>query len=178
MFTMLRILRPDYLLQNLAQLSSTWLLGRGFHGLILDVDNTFVSRDEQLPSVVYVQWLQKLQACGIKVVLLSNNGGIRVMSIATTVGVPVQTWAGKPLPLCFKQAVMHLNLARDEVLVVGDQLFTDVLGAHWGGFKVALVKPLPGKDFILTSWMRKLENKVFQSWRQTDINDNWEEASL
>jgi HAD superfamily phosphatase (TIGR01668 family) len=175
---MLRILRPDYLLQNLAQLSSTWLLGQGFRGLILDVDNTFVSRDEQLPSAIYVQWIKKLQTCGIKIVLLSNNGGIRVMSIATAVAVPVQTWAGKPLPFCFKQAVKHLNLSREEVLVVGDQLFTDVLGAHWGGFKVALVKPLPGKDFIVTSWIRKLENKVFQSWRKTSIDDKREEDSL
>ena len=175
---MLQILQPDYLLQSLVQLSGTWLQVRGFHGLILDVDNTFVSRDEQLPSVLHAIWLQKLQSSGIKVILLSNNGGFRVTSIAASASVPVQTWAGKPLPWRFKQAGRYLDLPQEKILVVGDQLFTDVLGAHWSGFKAAWVKPLPGRDFILTSWMRKLETMVFLFWHKTGVNSNCEEDSL
>ena len=83
---MLQILQPDFFLQNLLQVSSTWLQVRNFQGLILDVDNTFVSRDAALPSVFYGEWLEKLQAGGIRVILLSNNGGSRAEGIAARAG--------------------------------------------------------------------------------------------
>ena len=175
---MLQILQPDFFLQNLLQVSSTWLQVRNFQGLILDVDNTFVSRDAALPSVIYGEWLEKLQAGGIRVILLSNNGGSRAEGIAARAGVPVQTWAAKPLPSAFKQAGVSLGLPRAQILVIGDQLFTDILGAHLAGFKAALVKPLPGTDFLLTHGMRTLEKYVFQYWRKTGVPTSWEEDSL
>ena len=175
---MLQILQPDFFLQNVLQVSTIWLQVRNFHGLILDVDNTFVSRDAQLPSAFYGAWLAKLQAGGTRVILLSNNGGSRAQAIADATGIPVQTWAIKPFPAAFKQAGMLLGLPRKQILVVGDQLFTDILGAHLAGFKAALVKPLPGTDFILTHGMRTLEKFVFNYWRKTGVPTGWEEDSL
>lgn len=163
---MLKILQPDYCFKNVLNISKVWLQTHDFLGIILDVDNTFVSRDALLPSEIYMSWLCQLQEAGIKVVLLSNNGGFRAMQINLAVKTQLFTWAGKPWPGAFEKAETFLNLPMSNILVVGDQIFTDVLGAHLKGLKVGLVNPLPGKDFWATTIMRHFEKIILRTWKE------------
>ena len=66
----------------------------------------------------------------------------------------------KPLPFGFMRALKHLGLRRKQVAVVGDQLFTDVLGAKFLGLRTILTKPLVEKDFPLTRLLRFLERTI------------------
>jgi len=53
--------------------------------------------------------------------------------------------------------------------MVGDQLFTDILGANWLGLKTILVRPLSQRDFSATKLSRLLEKPFLRLWRKTKV---------
>lgn len=159
-----RRLHPDFCFQSLTHLSPAWF-SRNFQGLILDVDNTLVSRREDVPRPEFLAWLQKLKKAQVRIVLVSNNGGRRGRILTDFLQLPLITWAAKPLPIGLRKAIQLLHLPQEKILVVGDQLFTDVLGAHNLGLKAAWVQPLDDADFIVTAGMRILEKKLRSRWQ-------------
>lgn len=158
---MLHLFCPDYRCGKIADISVAWLQAQGVKKLILDVDNTLLPWDAMEASAENLEWLECVHAAGIGIMLLSNNGGARLKHIREQVGLPAVSWAAKPLPLGFKRALHQMSLeGRSEVLVIGDQLITDVLGAKSLGLKVMWVKSLAEKEFLVTRLTRKVEKIV------------------
>jgi HAD superfamily phosphatase (TIGR01668 family) len=93
--------------------------------------------------------------------MLSNNFSERVAAVGAALDVPTVANALKPLPFGFLRALRMLGTARRETVVIGDQLFTDVLGAKVLGLHAVLTEPLVPKDFPLTRVLRLLERVVF-----------------
>ena len=83
---------------------------------------------------------------GLKIVLVTNNSTPWALTVAENLGIPCIPNARKPLPGGFRRALEVLDLPRDRVVVIGDQFFTDVLGAKLFGLPVILVPPLGGRD--------------------------------
>ena len=169
---MLEKLTPDFRFASLTDIETEWLRQHHFDALLLDIDNTLLVRGENLLPAGHLLWLQELRRAGVDVVLVSNNGGRRVEALpsqltAGGIPLPVLTWAGKPLKQAFARAAARLKRpsvpgtgAPQGILVVGDQLFTDVLGAHCSGLPAAWTRPLPGRDFIFTRMVRLAERWV------------------
>ena len=173
---MLKIFQPDYIFLILMEITPIWLKSRSFTALILDVDNTLLSRKAEYLPAKHKLWLGKLLQAGIKITLVTNSGGPKVKMLEDSTGLKVVNWAAKPLPFAFQRALKNLSVPKEQVLVVGDQLFTDVLGAHLSGLEAAWVRPLDGEDFIVTSGMRKLEKQLWEHWEteQEHSNEEWE----
>ena len=160
---MLHLFCPDFCCASITDISVKWLKSHAVKTIILDVDNTLLPWDSNVPTAENVEWIKSLKNAGFRLILLSNNGGKRLEAICQTVDLPAISWAAKPLSLGFRLALHRLQLKkREEVLVIGDQIITDVLGAKQFGLKVLLVESLSQKEFIVTRLTRKIERAVIK----------------
>jgi HAD superfamily phosphatase (TIGR01668 family) len=133
------------------------LIARGFRGIIVDLDNTLVGYGEEHLAPADVAWISAALTRGFRICLVSNNFTDRVMRVGAELGVPAIPSALKPLPRGFARALRTLETARHQTVVVGDQLFTDVLGAKFLGLHSILTEPIVAKDWLGTRVLRFLE---------------------
>lgn len=133
------------------------ILAAGYTHVLLDIDNTIFTRDtHEVPRDVRL-WLAKAREAGITFCLLSNNWHHGVHELAEDLGLPIVSHAVKPLPPAFLIAKKKIGAKRKTTLMIGDQLITDVLGAHAVGIKVYLLCPLVEQDLKHTLILRNLE---------------------
>ncbi|MDD4168673.1 MAG: YqeG family HAD IIIA-type phosphatase [Desulfotomaculaceae bacterium] len=157
---MLKIFYPRIFVSSVTDIQLEMLRGLGIKGVLFDLDNTIVSRDSsQFPPEVY-DYLNKLRAQGFKLGIISNNGRRRVTSIAGLLGIPSVYRAVKPWAGPFRRALKMLGTSARETALVGDQIFTDILGGNLAGLHTILVVPMDGKDFwgsrLITRPLEKL----------------------
>ncbi len=140
---MIDLLVPDARFDRVSSISIKFDLQlRGFTHVILDMDNTVVSRADHLVPQDIIRWINKAKAEGIKLCLLSNNWHHAPFEIAKQLQIPVVAKALKPLPHGFIVARDRIGARSGDTVVVGDQASTDVAGAHLLGMKAYLVEPL------------------------------------
>lgn len=154
---MYSLLCPNLIYNSLHDLEYNHLKSRGIKGIIFDLDNTIIPWDSQEMSPEIIAWLNSLLAEDFKICFLSNNMGKRVKSIATIFNAPFVSRAYKPAKKGFRQAIATMELSPNQVAVIGDQLFTDILGGNRLGLVTIWVKPLSAKEFIGTKITRRLE---------------------
>jgi HAD superfamily phosphatase (TIGR01668 family) len=133
------------------------LADNGFTGIVIDLDNTLVGYRQQTPGDDDVRWIVAARERGLGVVIVTNNSTAWAMGVARDLGIPCIGNARKPLPGGFRRALKLLAMPRPAVIVIGDQLFTDVLGAKMFGLAVILVEPLVARDPFTTWPLRSLE---------------------
>ncbi|KKK94960.1 hypothetical protein LCGC14_2677590, partial [marine sediment metagenome] len=127
---MISSLRPDFFADSIYEIDNKWLERNKIRALIVDVDNTILSRDAVAPHAKLLEWVVNLRKSGIKLIVVSNNWTARVRKIAEELGLPLLAPAGKPLGFVFRRAIEMLGSDRSETAIIGDQLFTDVLGGR------------------------------------------------
>lgn len=154
------MLRPDGFAERLCRVSLADLAARGFTGIIVDLDNTLVAYGGEHLTEEDAAWIAAARAQGFAVCLVSNNFNERVLKIGSALDVPAVANALKPLPRGFEAALRLLGTPRDRTVVVGDQLFTDMLGAKLLGLHCILTEPLVAKDWLGTRVLRMLERVV------------------
>ncbi len=153
--------RPDARAPALPAVDIEALWGRGVRGIVLDLDNTCCGYRQPHLAEGVADWVARARSRGLRLVMLSNNFTERVAAVGAALDVPTVANALKPLPFGFLRALRLLGTARRETVVIGDQLFTDVLGAKVLGLHAVLTEPLVPKDFPLTRVLRVLERVVF-----------------
>lgn len=134
------------------------LIGAGYTSVLLDVDNTLLTRDEHHVPVDVRAWLGKVTRSGVNVCLLSNNFHQNVVDLAQNLGLPIVSKAMKPLPHGYLLACRKIGARRKQTVMVGDQLTTDILGAQMLGMGAYLVCPLVEADLRHTLVLRNVEN--------------------
>ena len=136
------------------------LLGRGYRAVLLDIDNTIRARDTgQVPRDVGL-WLGRARTAGVDFCLVSNNWHSDVYQFAGELELPIVAKAMKPAPASFMVALRKLKAPRSEAVVVGDQLATDVLGAHLAGLPAYMLQPLVEQDLPHTLLLRNAERVI------------------
>lgn len=155
------LLEPDRYFARISRIDiERDLLAHGYRNVLLDVDNTILTRDtHEVPRDVGF-WLAKARDAGISFCLVSNNWHEGVYHLAERLSLPIVAKAVKPLPPAFLVALKKLGAKRSETVVVGDQLVTDVLGAHFLGMKAYLLAPLVEQDLPHTLLLRNFERAV------------------
>lgn len=154
---MYKRLKPTLYLKQFEQLTPRWLQQLGIRGLLLDVDNT-LSDGHGLPIAPSVrEHLERLKEEGILLCILSNNGEERVGAFAAPLGIPYIAHANKPGSEGVLRALSLLGIEKDEALMVGDQLYTDILGGNRAGIRTALVRPRGGAEPWYIQLKRALE---------------------
>ncbi|MCL6450305.1 MAG: YqeG family HAD IIIA-type phosphatase [Acetobacteraceae bacterium] len=159
---LLQKLRPRAYLPSIEHLDLDALRGVGIEGVILDLDNTLVPwRDPRAPEEL-LAWVRRLEAHGFKACILSNGRRRRVAAFSAALGVPGVCGA-KPGRAGFRRALALLGTPPSRTAVVGDQVFTDVLGGNRLGLHTILVAPRSARELGFTRLMRLLEALVLRA---------------
>ncbi|AWR85944.1 YqeG family HAD IIIA-type phosphatase [Meiothermus taiwanensis] len=157
------VLKPRAQLNSVTEVTPAWLQERGLRAVLLDLDNTLVPYRTygEVPEALQA-WLQTQKQAGIPVMLVSNATSRRVRYWCEKLGIPGFGLAGKPW-FGFREALRRLGLRPEEVAVVGDQLFTDVLGGNLVGMYTVLVPPLAQQELGYTRLVRRLERWILRN---------------
>jgi len=162
-----RMLAPDRHVPRLLDIPLAELTAAGFRGLIIDLDNTLLGFRQTELAAEHRAWIAQAREQGFMMVMVSNNFSDRARGIASSLGIGCIPNALKPLPFCFMRALKQLGLPRNQVAVVGDQFFTDVLGAKLcGNLYTILTEPIETHDFPITKMFRMLERFVLPGRRR------------
>jgi HAD superfamily phosphatase (TIGR01668 family) len=159
------LLSPDYYLRSVRDIDLEALRSAGIDTLLFDLDNTVLPRNSDSVPQDAKEWAQDLLSRGFKVCIVSNNWHERVHAVAAELGVEIVAKALKPLPFALSKALKVTGSTRGQSVIVGDQVFTDVLGGKLLGIKTVLVVPLSSSDLPHTVLLRKIE-RVLLAGRQ------------
>lgn len=156
------IFKPDLLIKKYDDLDIELLKNRGFDTVFLDVDNTITPYYVKIPDAKAKAFVQKLKDNGFKIIVVSNNTEKRVQEVASSIECDYISWALKPLPFKAKALIKKYHLDRKKVLIMGDQLLTDVLCGKLSGIYAIYVKPISEVDSFSTKINRKIERFIFK----------------
>ncbi|GAA5513742.1 hypothetical protein Dcar01_02487 [Deinococcus carri] len=158
------LLRPRDVLDHIHDITPEFLAGRGLRGLLLDLDNTLIPYGSYEERADVMGWAAELRRAGIRLYLLSNATSRRARFWVEKLGFEGVGMAGKPNPRAFRRALETLGLPAWQVGMVGDQLFTDVLGGNLAGMHTILVRPLTVNALPHTRVTRRLERTVLRRY--------------
>lgn len=153
-------LNPDIRLDRITELSPEMLQKRGISALILDVDNTLSTHHGQQLTDGLTDWLELMRKSGVKMTVLSNSTDKRLKPFAEKIGLDYISMGLKPLPIGYMRALRRLGTKRAETAIIGDQLFTDVLGGKLSGVKTVLLTPILPETSLRFRLKRKLEKRL------------------
>lgn len=157
---------PEYYFDTFDMASADFLTSIGVKAVILDVDNTLEPYENPKPGKKVLSWFQSLKDKGIQAAIVSNNDGERINLFNEELGLVVYYKAAKPFKKYILKALNDLGVKKDEAIFIGDQVFTDVWGAHNAGIRAVLVKPIKDKRDVLTRFKRLLERPVLRKYRR------------
>ncbi|MDI6860908.1 MAG: YqeG family HAD IIIA-type phosphatase [Caldisericia bacterium] len=133
-----------------------------YEGIILDLDNTLIKRGDTFIEEETFNWLKRAKE-SFKIGVISNNRKKREIEKIKELNIPIIFNGLKPLPFSFYKMLKILNLKRDKIILIGDQIFTDILGGNVLGFYTILVEPKDkNRDFILTKFQRFFEKSILK----------------
>lgn len=152
----MRLLKPTIALHHVTDISLPLLRQLGTDAILLDVDNTLAPPTSQIPYEGVQEWIDTIKAGGIRIIICSNNYQKRIRPFADSVGLDCVAMSFKPFPFGFIRAKRKLKEKPQSVLVVGDQIYTDVLGANLAGMKSILLLPRSEEH----GWSIKLRRRL------------------
>lgn len=156
------IFRPTLMKKRITGITPELLKSMNIKAVLLDVDNTITSYVSKTPFPGSIELIRSIEKEGIKVYIVSNNRSKkRISAVAEKFSLPFVNIAMKPLPLGFIRAKLKLKVKFKECLVVGDQVFTDVLGANLCGMQSVLLEPIE----VESGWTFKVRRHFEKSIR-------------
>ncbi len=152
---------PNLYLKKIEDITIEILIKNKIKLLILDVDNTLIDYYKNISDEV-INWTREMKGQGIKLYILSNtNDKKKVEEVAKKIEVQYKHFAMKPLKKGFKYIQKQTNINPENIAVVGDQIFTDIIGGNRCKMFTILVDPIDKKkDYWYTAWKRPIENKI------------------
>lgn len=159
------LLKPDVKLDRITEITPEFLNRCGVKALLLDVDNTMSTHHGMELVDGLSDWISNMLNSGIKLSVLSNSLKKRVEPFANRIGLPFISAGLKPLPFGFLRGVKSLGFKRKQVAIVGDQIFTDVLGGNFSGLKTILLTPIKPESSLRFRFKRKLEKAVYKLYK-------------
>ncbi len=167
---MLKIFNPNIIVDTIKDIKIDILKENNIKGLILDIDNTLVAWDVIEANHNVVEWIQNLKRNGIRVCLVSNNNKERVTKFNEKLKLYAVYKANKPIKTPFKKALDYLKIRAEETAVIGDQIFTDILGGNRLNMFTILVTPISSKEFPFIKVKRFFERIIIKRYYKYSIN--------
>jgi HAD superfamily phosphatase (TIGR01668 family) len=156
---------PHRMVDAVDQVQAAQLKAQGIRGVILDLDNTLVLWHQEEMTAEITAWLEDLKAAGLKLCILSNSVlGSRSQRIAERIGCAFVRQAAKPSRQGFDKALRAMETTPAVTAIVGDQMFTDILGGNRSGIYTIMVKPMHKHEFPYTRYVSRPPEKLLLGW--------------
>ncbi len=162
------MLKPKFRFNRITDISEDFFNDNGIDNIILDIDNTLTYHSSQEIGKDVLLWLEERKKGNMGIVLLSNNSEERVRPFAERLGLEFVSKAKKPLRKGYNEVIDRFLWDRKRTASIGDQLFTDILGANVTGIKSVLVEPFHKEDGSFFAFKRLLEELILGGKRNYD----------
>lgn len=126
---MISLLFPYQIAQSVFEIDYNKLKQKGYKAVIFDIDNTLVHHGENSTPEID-DLFRQIQSTGLETLLLSNNSEERILRFCQNIDTKYIQDADKPQTRGYWKAIEMLGVEKSEVVVIGDQIFTDILGAN------------------------------------------------
>ncbi|TYC50179.1 YqeG family HAD IIIA-type phosphatase [Weissella muntiaci] len=164
---------PTWMVDAIYKLTPEQLRKHGIKAVLTDLDNTLIAWNNPDGTTELHEWLQAMREADIPVLIVSNNSSKRIARVASPLKLAFVARALKPMTFGLASAVKELNLTKADVVMVGDQLLTDVWAANNYGVRSILVKPLIETDQWNTQINRFFEKGVKKSMLAANPDLTW-----
>lgn len=171
---MLRNFLPDEHVKSILDITPGQLKSKGIKGIITDLDNTLVEWDRPNATPQLIKWFEEIKKEDIQVTIVSNNNEQRVKAFSDPLEIPFIFQARKPMSRAFHKALSQMGIKKEQAVVIGDQLLTDVLGGNRSGFHTILVVPVAQTDGFFTKFNRFAERRIMNWFRRKGLIQ-WED---
>lgn len=142
-------LLPTMIVPSASCLTPAFLQERGIRLLMVDFDNTIVPYTTNVPAEIIQQWLLDIQQSDIQICVVSNSRKDRVKIFCREYGLDCITHAKKPFSKGIRECLARYGLKPEACALVGDQIYTDTLGANCCGVRSILVKAIDNHNIWL-----------------------------
>lgn len=149
--------KPKIKLERVTDITIEILKKYGIKALILDVDNTLSTHHGQVLTDGLSEWLDTMRQNGIKMTVLSNSKAKRLIPFAEKIGLDFISLGMKPLPFGYLRALKRLGTSKKETAIVGDQIFTDIVGGNCVGVNTVLLTPIKLETSLRFRMKRRIE---------------------
>ncbi|MGX6961810.1 YqeG family HAD IIIA-type phosphatase [Vagococcus xieshaowenii] len=165
--------KPTWMLEAIYQLTPEQLAKHQIKGILTDLDNTLIAWNNPEGTDELRQWIATMNQAGINVIVVSNNNPERVQKALESLQLDFVANAMKPFSKGIKEGVEKLGLTAHEVVMVGDQVMTDVRASNGAGVRSILVKPIVNTDSWKTQLNRAMEKVVMKSLAKQHQDMKW-----
>ena len=157
------LLYPTLYRERITDITVQDLKDLGIRGLLLDVDSTLTFHGSQELSPAVKVWLEEMQAAGFLMTVVSNSWEWRVAPFANRLGLKHTSLSCKPLPFGFWRGIRRMGLKSAECIAIGDQVFTDIIGANLCGIASIQLQPIEPEKGKPILWLkRRLEKRIYE----------------
>ena len=153
---------PDFAVEAVYDVTVDSLHKHGIKAVLVDLDNTLIAWNNPDGTPEMRKWLHDLRDAGIRIIVVSNNTPKRVKRAVEKFDINYVAWSLKPFTFGINRAMKEFHYDKSEVVMIGDQLMTDIRAAHRAGIRSILVKPLVQHDSINTQINRARERRVMK----------------
>lgn len=160
------IFKPTVLLDSIFDIDADFIKRHHLKALLLDVDNTLAIYQTREPVPGVMKWIETMRALGVDLHILSNAKPKRLTAFANQVHLPYFYMSLKPLPFKISKAVKKLGVEKQNVALVGDQLFTDILGGNLAGVQTVWVQYMQLEDGWTFQCKRRIETRFRKKYRR------------
>ena len=159
------LFKPKLRVRRMTDLKPEALRRLGVRALLLDIDNTMTTHNNPEPAEGVREWLDLMRAEGFLLMVVSNNNGERVRKFATLLGLAFEGAAKKPLPVGLRHACQRLGVQPRETAVIGDQIFTDVMGGNLLGAYTVMTEVYEPESMFFFKFKRACERFIMKFWK-------------
>lgn len=145
----------------------------GIKAVLTDLDNTLIAWNNPDGTQELLDWLLVMKEAEIPVFVVSNNKASRIKRVVDRLDLPYIARALKPSAKGMNEALSQLNLKSNEVVMIGDQIMTDIRGANAAHIRSILVQPIVKTDGWNTRINRFFERKIMKKLMKEHPNMKW-----
>lgn len=158
---------PELYIDCITDINEEYLKDNEIFGLIIDMDNTVLNYERYIVPGLK-DWINRIKKFNVRPIILTNSWFVkRAKKIANELEIEYIAFACKPLSLGFNKAIKKLGLKRENVAVVGDQIFTDILGGNLLKMHTILVEPIfRNKESFITRILRFFEKPIIKKYKK------------
>lgn len=168
--------KPTWMIEAIYDITPEQLQQQGVEAVLTDLDNTLIAWNNPDGTPELLHWIETMKNAGIPVIVVSNNKAERVSRAIHHLELDFVARAMKPLTKGFKEVQTTYRIPKDKMIMVGDQLMTDIKGANRAGIRTVLVKPIVETDAWNTKFNRMMEKRIMTYLKKHHSDMNWRKS--